>query len=49
LGKKKTPRSLVDVFFFITAIDLAVGVDPATLSKNPLRLKVAVQPNGVDC
>jgi hypothetical protein len=29
---------------------LAVGVDPATLSKNPLRLKVvAVQPNSVDC
>jgi hypothetical protein len=34
---------------FITAIELAVGVDPATLSKNPLRLKVAVQPNSVDC
>jgi hypothetical protein len=28
---------------------LAVGVDPGALSKNPLRLKVAEQPNGVDC
>jgi hypothetical protein len=28
---------------------LAVGVDPATLSKNSLRLEVAVQPSGVGC
>jgi hypothetical protein len=35
---------------FIPAIELAVGVDLATLSKGPLlRLKAAVQPNSVDC
>ena len=34
---------------FITAIELAVGVDPGTLSKNPLRLDVTLQPNPVDC
>jgi hypothetical protein len=36
---------------FITAIELAVavGVDPGTLSKKPLRLDVTVQPNPVDC
>jgi hypothetical protein len=34
---------------FITAIELAVGVDPGTLSKNPLRLDFTVQPNPVDC
>ena len=34
---------------FITAIELAVGVDPGALSKNPLRLEVAEQPNGADC
>jgi hypothetical protein len=35
LGKKKTQRSLVDVFFFITAIELAVGVDPARCPRTP--------------
>jgi hypothetical protein len=35
---------------FITSIELAVGADPGALSKNPLRLKVAVQqPNSVNC
>jgi hypothetical protein len=34
---------------FITAIEMAVGVDPGTLSKNPLRLDVSVQPNALDC
>jgi hypothetical protein len=34
---------------FITAIELAVGVDAGTLSKNPLRLNVSVQPNALDC
>ena len=34
---------------FITAIELAVGVDAGTLSKNPLRLDVSVQPNALDC
>jgi hypothetical protein len=34
---------------FITAIELAVGVDPGALSKNPLRLGVAEQPNSADC
>jgi Ulp1 family protease len=38
-----------DCASFITAIELSVGVDPATLSKNPLRLEVAVQPNSSDC
>jgi hypothetical protein len=34
---------------FITAIELAVGVAPGALSENPLRLKVAEQPNNADC
>jgi hypothetical protein len=34
---------------FITAIESAVALNSDTLSKNPLRLKVAVQPNSVDC
>jgi hypothetical protein len=38
-----------DYASFITAIELAAGVDPDTLSKTPLRLKAAVQPNSVDC
>jgi hypothetical protein len=38
-----------DYASFITAIELAVAADPGALSKNPLRLKAAVQPNSVDC
>jgi hypothetical protein len=47
LGKKRTSRALVDEK--PAAIELAVGLDPDTLSRSPLRLEVAVQPNSVRC
>ena len=34
---------------FITAIEKVLALEPESLAKSPLRLKVTIQPNSVDC